>query len=66
MYEGEKLAVAATEISPKQIPLLEKLKKERDSLILRVKEYEEAIAALEANPDFEKLINTLGKVNRIY
>ncbi len=49
-----------------QPPLLEKLKKEHKALLDRAAQYETAIKALEENPDFETMINVLGKVTRIY
>ena len=47
-------------------PLIEKLKRERVTLQSKVDSYNKAIAALEKNPDFEVMMNILGKVIRIY
>ena len=49
-----------------QPPLLEKLKKEHKALLDKAAQYESAIKALESNPEFETMINVLGKVTRIY
>lgn len=49
----------------KRPPLLKSLKEQRERLQRQLDEYDEAIKALEENPDFEKMINVLGKVTRI-
>jgi len=48
-----------------KITLLEKLKFQRENLQKKLNELDDAIKALENNPEFEKMINILGKVTHI-
>jgi hypothetical protein len=54
------------EVRTQEVPLLKKLQESRAKLQKQIDEHDEAIKALEANPEFEKMLNVLGKVSRIY
>jgi len=59
-YVGESLG-------PAQMPLLSRLKKNKEQLEQQLANVNEAIDVLERNPDFVKAYDIIGKVgNRIY
>lgn len=52
-------------ISGRRPPLLDTLEKQREQKQTELDDLDAAIKALKDNPEFEKMINILGKVTRI-
>ena len=50
------------EVSQRTIPMLEKLTRERNQVQQKLNELEDAIKLLEEHPEFQALLDTLGKV----
>lgn len=56
----------AKPVSPRHIPLLERLERDRAQIQQKLDEIDEAIAVLKDNPGFQKILDTLSKVtNRL-
>ena len=53
-------------IRPRQVPLLEILKKQKEGLEASLADVNAAIDVLEKNPSVVEVLDTLGKVVRIY
>ena len=50
------------EISQRHIPLLKRLEREQSQLLQKLDDYDKAVAALKSNPEFQVLLDALGKV----
>lgn len=64
MGEGMGGMTVAMECSPVVKPLGEQLKEKRSAIERKLADVNEAIAALEANPEIERVLNLVGKAGR--
>lgn len=63
----EAMGASIKEFSPTQVPILERLRKQKNGIEQQLANINEAIKVLESNPGFVEALDVLGKVsNRIY
>ena len=64
-YGGELLSSRELTGMPRQIGLTERLKGQREDLRKRVADLDSAIAAIEANPSVQEVLDALSKMGEI-